>query len=180
MSRSITVRARFWRVLAPRWAHEPLSGAGAARYGGRWNPLGVPALYMSAELPTAVAEYEQDLGIRPGTFCAYDVDVADILDLRRDEVLAACGIDRDVSFAPWKTMLLVNGERPPAWDIAARLIADGIAGILVPSTRLAGGTNLVLWRWNGAPDRRVAALDPQHDMPTDQSSWPVAPPPPVR
>jgi RES domain-containing protein len=177
---AITVRARFWRVLAPRWAHDPLSGAGAARYGGRWNPRDVPALYMSAELTTAVAEYEQDLGIRPGTFCAYDVDVAGVLDLRQADMLNACEIDRSVSFAPWKTMLLVDGREPPAWALVVRLIAAGIAGILVPSTRLAGGTNLVLWRWNDAPDRRVAALDPQHDLPTDQLSWPVAPPPPLR
>jgi RES domain-containing protein len=135
---------------------------------------------MSAELTTAVAEYEQDLGIRPGTFCAYDVDVAGVLDLRQAELLAARGIDRAVSVAPWKTMLLVNGQEPRGWEIAGRLIAGGIAGILVPSTRFTDGTNLVLWRWNDAPDRKVAALDPQYDLPTDQSSWPVAPPPPLR
>jgi len=61
-----------------------------------------------------------------------------------------------------------------------RLIAGGVAGILVPSTRFAGGSNLVLWRWNDAPDRKVAALDPQYELPADQSSWPVAPPPPLR
>jgi RES domain-containing protein len=64
--------------------------------------------------------------------------------------------------------------------MAERLFAFGIAGILVPATRFAGGTNLVLWRWNDAPERKVIALDPQYDLPTDQSSWPVAPPPPLR
>ncbi len=135
---------------------------------------------MSAELITAVAEYEQDLGIRPGTFCAYDVDVADVLDLRQSDVLAACGIDGAARLAPWKTALLIEGRTPPSWDVAGRLIADGVIGILVPSTRLAGGTNLVLWRWNDAPDRKVIALDPQRDLPANQSSWPVAPPPPLR
>ena len=170
------VRQRFWRVLAPRWAHEPLSGAGAARLGGRWNPRDVPALYMSADLLTAVAEYEQELGIRPGTFCAYQVDVAGVLDLRAPEVLTACRIDPAIRFAPWKHILLVEERRPSSWDLADQLISAGIAGILVPSTRLAGGTNLVLWRWNDRADRAVTALDPQRDLPADQSSWPVARP----
>jgi RES domain-containing protein len=140
----------------------------------------VAALYMSTDLLTAVAEYEQELGIRPGTFCAYDVDVAGILDLRRPEVLTACGIAPDLRFAPWKGILLVEGRRPPAWDAVDQLIAAGIAGILVPSTRLPGDTNLVLWRWNDSPDRVVTALEPQRDLPADQSSWAVAPPSPLR
>ena len=41
--------------------------------GGRFNAAGHPAVYMSDDFATAVAEYEQDLGIRPGTLCAYEV-----------------------------------------------------------------------------------------------------------
>lgn len=140
----------------------------------------MPALYMSADLATAVAEYEQELGIRPGTFCAYDVDIAGVLDLCDPAVLAAAGNDPDARFEPWKSTLLVRGQRPRGWDIAERLTAAGVAGILVPSTRLAGGANLILWRWNDAADRAVTALDPQRDLPRDQSSWDVAPPAPLR
>ena len=168
----VRVAARFWRVLAPRWSHDPLSGAGAARYGGRWNAVGTPALYMSVELTTAVAEYEQELGIRPGAFCAYDVAVADLLDLRDDVVLTACGIDADDCFCAWKSILLVRRQRPPGWDIAERLAAAGAAGVIVPSARPAGGSNLVLWRWNDAPHRIMRALDPLRDLPADQASWP--------
>ncbi|WP_439546652.1 RES domain-containing protein [Sandarakinorhabdus sp.] len=39
--------AVFHRYLTPRWSHAPLSGAGAALHGGRFNRPGVPALYLS-------------------------------------------------------------------------------------------------------------------------------------
>ena len=103
------------------------------------------ALHVGGPI-TAVAEYEQILGIRPGTFCAYNMAVDGVLDLRQPDMRAACGIRAAERSVPWKSILLVEGRRPPGWDIAARLIADGAAGIPVPSTRLARGTNLVLWR----------------------------------
>lgn len=68
--RPINVARRYRRMLAPKWAHDPLSGAGAAVRSGRFNHPGIPALYMSEDFSTGVAEYEQDLGIRPGTLCA--------------------------------------------------------------------------------------------------------------
>lgn len=160
-------------MLAPRWAHLPLSGEGAARLGGRWNARGVPALYMSEAFTTAVAEYEQELGIRPGTLCAYEVDVAGIADLRDPAALRALGAEPGAPLCPWKRMAFVEGVRPPTWALAERLATLDIAGALVPSARDPAGTNLVLWRWNDRPDRRVATLDPLGDLPRDQSSWPA-------
>jgi RES domain-containing protein len=166
-----TLARRFWRVLTPRWAHRPLSGEGAAHEGGRWNPKGMPALYLSAELTTAVAEYEQDIGIRPGTFCAYDVQVNGVVDLTSADVVTSLGIDPAERYAPWKSILLVDHLVPPGWRIAETLLSMGANGVLVPSVQLTGGTNLVLWRWNDAPGRTVIALDPQTDLPRDQLSW---------
>lgn len=166
------LRGRFWRMLAPRWAHLPLDGRGAAKRGGRFNPLGSEALYMSLEFATAVAEYEQDLGIRPGTLCAYDVDSEDILDLRNPEVMAGLGIEADVPGCPWKQYAFVRKTNPPTWELATRLVSAGVAGILVPSFQAKAGSNLVLWSWNTVPGRKVVALDPLHDLPRDARSWP--------
>lgn len=51
----------------------------------------------------------------------------------------------------------------PSWIIAERLMADGYAGIIVPSFA-TGATpanlNLVLWRWSDNPPHQVTAFDP--------------------
>ena len=56
-----------------------LSGDGAARYGGRWNPRGMPAVYCSENSSLAVLEVLVNLA-RPSTFPSYrilDLDVPD-------------------------------------------------------------------------------------------------------
>lgn len=168
---TIRIRRRCWRVLAPKWAHSPLSGAGAARHGGRYNLPGTAALYLSEELLTAVAEYEQELGIRPGTFCAYEVDVADVVKLADERVRTTIPITLDDLLGPWQEIAFVRGERPPTWTLAQRLQTQGCAGVRVPSAILPDTANLVLWRWNDMPDRQVVAHDPLGDLPVDQSAW---------
>ena len=171
---TITVARRHWRMLSPRWSHRPLSGEGAARHGGRWNAPGVAALYMSEAFATAVAEYEQELGIRPGTLCAYDVEAEDIVDLTDAPTLTSLKIEPSALFCPRKQIALVEKRRPPTWDLADRLLRLAVTGVRVPSVR-ARGANLVLWRWDTeAPSPRVTALDPLGDLPRDQSSWPAS------
>lgn len=87
------------------------------------------------------------------------------------DVLDSLGIDPAERYAAWKTILLVKRLVPPGWRIAETLIGLGANGVLVPSVQPTRGTNLVLWRWNDAPERMVVALDPQTDLPRDGSSW---------
>ena len=117
-------------MLAPKWAHEPLSGAGAAR-GGRYNEPGMPALYMSERFETAIAEYEQELGIRPGN----EVDLAGIVDLCDPELRAGADIGEEELRCPWKQIALIDRERPPTSDIARRQYEQGAAGARVPSVQ---------------------------------------------
>ncbi|RUT03690.1 hypothetical protein DSM107010_60260 [Chroococcidiopsis cubana SAG 39.79] len=168
---TIELKRRCWRMLAPKWAYQPLSGVGAARHGGRFNQPGMEALYISEDYITAISEYEQELGIRPGTLCAYDVDVKGIVDLTDPQVQTICSVSLDTLKCPWKEIWLISKQRPPTWDLASRLIAEDYAGIRVPSVRDMNGVNIVLWRWNDRENRRIRALDPRNDLPTDQSSW---------
>jgi RES domain-containing protein len=127
-------------------------------------------LYLSEELLTAVADYEQELGIRPGTFCAYDVNVSGVVDLVDEGVRATMSIALDDLLGPWQEIAFVRGEQPPTWHLAQRLRTEGCAGARVPSVVLPDAANLVLWRWNDVPDRQVVAHDPLGDLPVDQSA----------
>ena len=56
-----------------------LSGEGAAMYGGRWNPKGMPAVYCSENSSLAALEILANL-VRPSTFPSYrilDLEVPD-------------------------------------------------------------------------------------------------------
>lgn len=165
----LPVKGRFWRMLAPRWAFDPLSGAGAARAGGRWNTPGQAALYLSDSHATAIAEYQQDLP-RPGTLTAYDVDAQHILDLADPAVRRALGLDDAFLRQPWKHMRDVARQRPSCWDFVTEVAAGGWWGLRVPAVQ-AAGTNLVLWRWNETQAAVVRHIDPLGDLPRDQASW---------
>jgi hypothetical protein len=62
---SIGPDAPFHRAFAPRWAHAPESGAGAALAGGRFNRPGVQARYLAATTETALAEYQGESPLLP-------------------------------------------------------------------------------------------------------------------
>jgi RES domain-containing protein len=158
-------------MLAPKWATQPLSGAGAARFGGRFNEPGLETLYLSEDYITAIAEYEQDLGIRPGTLCAYDVDLQRLVDLCDPQVQADYGVTPEILRCPWKELWLVQKQRPPTWELAMLLISAGCIGIRVPSVQHFTGVNLVLWQWQNQNDCQVIPLDPRGDLPKNQSSW---------
>ncbi len=167
-ARTTPVNDRFWRMLAPRWAFDPLLGAGAARAGGRWNAPGQPALYLSTSHATAIAEYQQDLP-RPGTLTAYDVEAA-ILDLTDAGVVTALGLDLAILRSAWKQTRDIERLRPASWDFAAAASGLGHHGIIVPSVQ-SPGQNLVLWKWNVAGGAVVRHVDPLGDLPRYQRSW---------
>lgn len=141
----------------------PDSGEGAARHGGRFNPIGMPALYTSLRLETAWLEAQQGFPFKaqPMTMCAYEVDCADILDLRDATELAGLGITPDQLACAWEDMA-DKGLKPPGWDIAERLFAAGHAGILVRSFA-PGATddevNSVFWRWSRTRPHQVRVID---------------------
>ena len=164
-----------YRAHDPRWAFKPTSGDGAAIRGARFNPKGVPALYLALSIMTAVKEANQGFAHRidPCVLCSYDIDCEDVADLTREEGRRAFSVSMEEMACSWATAL-AEGRRPASWAIYDRLSSRGTAGILVPS--FAPGAeeddrNLVLWKWGPDLPHRVIVNDPSGRLPKDQLSW---------
>jgi RES domain-containing protein len=68
----------------PRWSFAPVSGAGAAVQGGRFNRKGIEALYLTLEAKTALAEYQQVSPLlEPCMLTSYIASVGRVVDLVR-------------------------------------------------------------------------------------------------
>lgn len=164
-----------FRAHDPRWSFKPISGDGAAIRGGRFNPQGVPALYLSLEIVTAIKEVSHGLARRidPLVLCSYDVDCDGIVDLRTDEARRSNAVSIDDMACGWME-LTTRGRRPPSWAIYDRLSFEGVSGILVPSFAIGADgrdANLVLWKWGRAHPHRVDVFDPSGRLPKNQLSW---------
>lgn len=135
----------FHRYLTPKWSFLPTSGAGAAIDGGRFNRPGVEAPYLSRAPQTALEEYRQGASITPpATLAAYKVTLTEVVDLSE-------GFDPDRWVSDWKDwdcawrqIARIDRKIPPSWKLADLVITAGLRGILFPSLRHAGGTNLVI------------------------------------
>lgn len=167
---------RCYRGHDPAWSFTPLSGAGAARRGGRFNRPGEPALYLSLDVMTAFAECTQGLTqrLQPLTMCEYDVDCDPVAELRDATGRAVCGVRLEDLACPWLSAQLA-GRDAASWRVKDDLAAAGFCGALVPSFApgaRATDANLVLWRWGPDLPRRVAVYDPTGRLPKSQLSWP--------
>jgi RES domain-containing protein len=167
-----------YRAHDPKWAWVPTSGEGASVRGARFNPIGVPALYLALTIEGMLLEMGHGFGHRfdPLTICSYAVDVADLIDLRTEAGRSAEGVELADMACAW-AYDLASGEMPASWGVYKALIGKGAAGILAPS--FATGSrpdmaNLVLWRWGPTLPHKVEVHDPRGRLPRDQSSW--APP----
>jgi RES domain-containing protein len=159
-----------WRAYVPRWAHDPLSGEGAARFGGRWSPIGQATIYAARELSTAWAEYNQGFVQHPATIAQLLLTGATLADLTDPATLAALQVSADIHRCEWRA-LLDRGQRPPTHELCERLLAEGVHGAVYPSVMSPGGTCVALWRWNGANDPRLEVVDPEGRLPKTPASW---------
>ena len=162
-----------YRAHNPRWSWSPLSGEGARKFGGRFNPVGTPALYTSLNASTAMLE-ASPLGraFQPLTLVSYRLH-ATLFDATESGALSAIGFDRaDLGYAFWEQDMLAGGT-PPQHRLATALIGQGVHGVVVPSFARGAAPddlNVVLWRW-GETGATLDVIDDEGRLPKDGSSW---------
>ncbi|WP_231739351.1 RES family NAD+ phosphorylase [Novosphingobium sp. FSW06-99] len=153
-----------YRALNPLWASSPLSGEGAARFGGRFNPKGMPALYTSLRPETAMREANQVGAFQPITLVAYRAEIVRVFDGTDPVALSKLGISvATLADCRWRDTMLA-GSIPATQQLAIDLKVQRYAGILVPSFAphaQADDRNLVLWTWGQQPPAVLQLIDDQ-------------------
>lgn len=63
----------------------PLSGKGAARYGARWNPVGIELIYTAQNRSLAMAEVAVHLTLAtlPDDYCMLTIEIPDEIKVKR-------------------------------------------------------------------------------------------------
>lgn len=155
-------RGLIYRALNPIWSREPLSGEGARRFGGRFNPKGTSALYTSLSIMTAIREANQIGTLQPTTLVAYQADLDPIFDATEANALMDYNLrSADLAADDWRIRMHEDGKTPTQ-IFAEKLIRQGYCGMLVRSF-VKGATeadrNLVLWNWSDISPRRLSVVD---------------------
>ena len=159
-----------WRAYVPRWSHLPLSGDGAARFGGRWNPVGIPTIYAARELSTAWAEYNQGFVQHPALIAQLELTGASLVDTTDPSVLNEWGLDDDIHKTEWRSEL--DKAAVVATHAAYQRFVDAkLDGVIYPSFMSPGGSCVALWRWNQSGGAVLTAVDPDRRLPTTSASW---------
>jgi len=164
-----------YRAHHPMWSYDPLSGNGAKQHGGRFNPPGCAALYLSLDPTTAWMEAQQGFPFKPQpmTLVAYEIDCAKIVDLNDEKLLANMGSSSQELACAWEDMATQRID-PPTWRLAKQLQALEVDGIVVRSFASGCTTknqNLVLWQWSDAAPNAVRVIDDFSRLPKTTESW---------
>jgi RES domain-containing protein len=159
---TIAYEGLLYRALNPRWAADPLSGEGAALYGGRFNARGTPVLCTSLSPVTAMKEAQQVGTFQPITLVAYEASVPRLFDGRDADALETFGMmPAALTDSGWRDAM--RGGRPaPTQSFAAQLKEAGAHGLLVPSFAPgadADDMNIVVFAWNSEGRATLRVID---------------------
>jgi RES domain-containing protein len=82
--------ATFYRIVQAEWAASAMTGEGARLFGGRWNPPGIPAVYLADSRALAALEIivNAPCEVLPLAWWIFEVEVPDDLieTVKHDEL----------------------------------------------------------------------------------------------
>lgn len=151
--------------------YDPLSGEGAYRFGGRWNPRRVfPTIYLAEPLRACLLEFRrfaQAAAIDPAAmirqgYVLHTIAVTDlpVLDLRPPQALASVGLSLDdITDEDWSACQAVGHA---AWFLE-------FGGVFAPS---ATGDGFVLAAFEGR--LRPGQLTVSDSRPLDEETYRAA------
>jgi RES domain-containing protein len=130
-----------------REIHAPLDTAGARLFGGRFNPPGVPALYLASDPELALREstrstdWAQFTPFAPRRVVCVRVRLAAVIDLSDPQTFEASGLNGDDLTASW-----ADKSGPTASQLLGEsALLQGVEGILYPSALDPIRANLMIF-----------------------------------
>lgn len=142
------------------------SGAGAAKTGGRFNPIGLQAVYASLDVVTATTEAYQMIlkfgfpmtTIAPRVLAGARVKLQRTLDLTDTGLLDVIGFSlSDLIEEDWRA-IQSGGEESWTQAIGRGCSKAGLEAIIVPSSQNEGGRNIVLFPSNLSKASKLQVL----------------------
>ncbi|ODA36534.1 RES family NAD+ phosphorylase [Planctopirus hydrillae] len=163
-----TFKETVFRSSTPKYANERdlSSGVGSKRQGGRWNPIGIRAVYASLTPEIALSEtlaHFRYYGIplqdaMPRTFVAMEANLQIVLDFREGVIRQRLQISLDRMLAiDWRKELL-TGRVPMTQVIGQAAAESGLEGLVVPSA-VTEGHNLLVFPENLIPGSRLLVMN---------------------
>jgi RES domain-containing protein len=142
---------RFHTVDFPT-VKDVLSGDGARKHGGRWNPPGFSTVYGSTTDTTALEECQASdryYGVvtkSPRLLVAIEADVNRMLDLTNPDLRRELDVTlMELAAEDWRKLLAV-GKESFTQALGRAVAATGGSGLLARSAAVRRGVNVVIFR----------------------------------
>ena len=120
---------RVWRIASA--AHATFDGEGARRYGSRWTPRGLPAIFTSATLSLAALErfVNTDPDLEPVDLVTIAVDIETNIAI---ETVTVADLPADWRTYPAPPALATIGER---WLRESTSAVLSVPSVVIPTER---------------------------------------------
>jgi RES domain-containing protein len=158
-----------YRSSTPKYAKETdlLTGEGSRRFGGRWNPIGIAAVYASLTPEIAMAEALANNryfripieDAMPRTFVAIEASIETAIDFRSGPVRQRIQVALNRILAvDWRKE--VRAGREPITQLIGKAASEvGVEAMIVPSAANPQGHNLLVFPPNLRPGSTVRVLN---------------------